>query len=644
MYLKRVTVEGFRAAVPSPVTVELPGRFSLLVGSNGAGKTTINDAIYLAHPERFPRLAPPDASVLGSAPRKIVMEYAFEKTGGTEGALGMALQRMGTGAPFWMRSLERSLGTVRARTVPPAPDELDQLRLIFLPALRNPVDELSRRETRVLLELLRAEQLRNPSTGTLTDVRRQAESLLGSLATQQLLVDVQGRIAENMKILTSGVNEHFPFIGTQRVDDGYLARVLELMLATTNDMHQARRLEGSSLGYVNLLHIAVTLAGIPDPSKSPESNPGAVPADNFGADGGGIGIDPPSGGIPQSTAADDAEEARRKLEVRSEEAEDQLDSFFPQLFHATILIEEPEAHLHPQLQHGLIRYLRKVTVERPDLQVIVSTHASEIVAACKPEEMVVVRRESGRVVTRTLSNIPWKREDRKKISRMTALHLDASRSGALFADRVVLVEGITEAALLRAFGRAWAWGDAAKFAFIDALSIVPIGNKVGEWPVRLLAHPGWELVSQVAVLSDTDRRGDPIPEPIPTPWQNDFIDSTRFKVFWSRPTLEPTLVDGNEHLVETALAVVGQTMTGALTPKSVDDLFQTSSGKKLKGEFAFELAAIVDENSTIVCVPHQLVELFDWLWAGHIKEDGDDDGQMKQEPGDGAEGGPSGPS
>lgn len=642
MYLKRITIEGFRAAVPHPITLDLPGRFSLLVGSNGAGKTTINDAIYLAHPDRFPRLAPPDAAVLGLAPRNIAMEYAFEGPGRTEGALGQALQRIGTSAPFWMRSLERSLGRVRARTVGLAPDELEQLRLIYLPALRNPVDELSRRETRVLLELLRAEQLRNPSTGTLSDVRRQAESLLGSLTTHQLLVDVQGRIAENMKTLTTGVKEHFPFIGTQKVDDGYLARVLELMLATTNEANQAQRLEASSLGYVNLLHIAVTLAGIPDPSKSPETTSENAPADSSGAADGAVGVNQSLGDINQPAPADNAEDARRKLEMRSEEAEDQLDSFFPQLFHATVLIEEPEAHLHPQLQHGLIRYLRKVTVERPDLQVIVSTHASEIVAACKPEEMVVVRREYGRVVTRTLANIPWKEADRKKITRMTALHLDASRSGGLFADRVVLVEGITEAALVRAFGRAWASLDGAKFAFIDALSIVPIGNKVGEWPARLLAHPGWELASQVAVLSDTDKRDDPLPEPSPTAWQSGFADSTRFKVFWSRPTLEPTLVDGNDLLIEKALASLGQSVIGPLTSKSIDDLFLTSSGKKAKGEFAFELAALVDETASTVQVPEQLVELFDWLWAGHVavEDGGDGDGEMTKESG--AESGPGG--
>jgi putative ATP-dependent endonuclease of OLD family len=641
VHLKRVTVDGFRAAVPSPITVDFPGRFSLLVGSNGVGKTTINDAIYLAHPDRFPRIAPPDAAVLGPAPRNIAVEYAFEGAGGTEGALGLALQGIGTRAPFWIRSLERSLGRVRARTVVPAPDELDQMRLIYLPALRNPVDELSRRETRVLLELLRAEQLRKPSTGTLTGVRRQAESLLSSLSTHQLLVDVQGRIAENMKVLTTGVKEHFPFIGTQNVDDAYLARVLELLLATTNDAHQARRLEGSSLGYVNLLHIAVTLAGVPDPSKSSGATPDSSDSSGDGTSGSSAGLDAQAPGNNPAAPADDPEAARRKLEERDEEADEQLDSFFPQLFHATILIEEPEAHLHPQLQHGLIRYLRKVTAERPDLQVIVSTHASEIVAACKPEEIVIVRREESGVVTRTLANVPWKVNDRKKIARMTALHLDASRSGALFADRVVLVEGITEAALLRAFARVWARGDAAKLAFIDALSIVPMGNKVGEWPVRLLAHPGWELASQVAVLSDTDDRGDPLPEPTPPAWQADFSDPARFQVFWSRPTLEPTLVEHNELLVEAALTLLGRSVLGALTAKSIDDMFQTPPGKKVKGEFAFELAAIVDANAEIAHVPNQLGDLFDWLWAGHVAAGAD---RTEQRPVDGAEGGTGGQS
>ena len=103
MHLRRVTVEGFRAAASAPLTVEFPGRFSLLVGANGAGKTTINDAIYCAHRERFPRLQPSDSAVLGPAPRRVSIEYQLEGGTAQEGALGSFLSSIGGGAPAWTR-------------------------------------------------------------------------------------------------------------------------------------------------------------------------------------------------------------------------------------------------------------------------------------------------------------------------------------------------------------------------------------------------------------------------------------------------------------------------------------------------------------------------------------------------------------
>lgn len=114
MFVTRLNVRGFRAAAEQTVACDFPGRFSLLVGPNGVGKTTICDALYLAHKERFPQLPAPSAAVLGVAtPREISVSYAFEADETAEGPLGRMLRSQVAPAPAWTRSLERSLGRVR---------------------------------------------------------------------------------------------------------------------------------------------------------------------------------------------------------------------------------------------------------------------------------------------------------------------------------------------------------------------------------------------------------------------------------------------------------------------------------------------------------------------------------------------------
>lgn len=396
----------------------------------------------------------------------------------------------------------------------------------------------------------------------------------------------------------------WPYIRGQAVDDAYLSRVLQLMLGVMEGREHALPLDVTALGYVNLLHIAIILAAIPNTRSQPTT--------------------------PEATGRGDEGDVdvRDYLDQADAERESEEDSLFStDPFHATVVIEEPEAHLHPQLQQALVRYLREQVLARPELQIVLTSHAPDIITSASPEEIVVLRkRADGARVCRTIAEVPF--NDRSRILQRVTLHFDAARSSALFSSRVLLVEGVTDAALVREFGLAWSANDPEKRAFVHALSIVPIGAKVGQWPVEFLASPGHELVGRLAVLRDSDLA--PAAIPAPPSWLARY-DAAIVQVEQSHPTLEPAITSGNEALVTRVLARMELPVVSPVTDASVEGLFRgaraatdaapaTGAGPaaRRKGEFSLEMAAEIRtalQAGETVHVPSAIERVLDFLYV-----------------------------
>ena len=118
----------------------------------------------------------------------------------------------------------------------------------------------------------------------------------------------------------------------------------------------------------------------------------------------------------------------------------------PQFSFRSILIEEPEAHLHPQLQMLLLRHLAVVASDHEgnEVQVIASSHSPILASQAPIDSVVSVHEVDGKVSAVSVCSITIDDQIKKKLQR----YLDATRGELFFARRILMVEGIAEALLL----------------------------------------------------------------------------------------------------------------------------------------------------------------------------------------------------
>jgi len=123
-----------------------------------------------------------------------------------------------------------------------------------------------------------------------------------------------------------------------------------------------------------------------------------------------------------------------------------------------LLVEEPEAHLHPQLQIRLLKYLEEIA-ESGDIQVIVTSHSPVLASSASIDNLIhISANQQGTINTVSLKETGihltvTKDKEGKDLAippsdKFLSRWLDTTKSTLLFAKGIILVEGIAEAFLV----------------------------------------------------------------------------------------------------------------------------------------------------------------------------------------------------
>lgn len=115
-----------------------------------------------------------------------------------------------------------------------------------------------------------------------------------------------------------------------------------------------------------------------------------------------------------------------------------------------LFLEEPEAHLHPQMQQTFIKNVKSFIQKKDwNIQVVITTHSSHIVADSGFENIRYFEKTNKKVIVKNLSEF---QDKTNKIDPLTITFLKQYMTlyncDMFFADKIIMVEGTVERLLL----------------------------------------------------------------------------------------------------------------------------------------------------------------------------------------------------